>query len=87
VPTFADRGVWQNPMTVNLSFLDRSYYFLFQVAPHLSSKYNNDSNFNIYFKQYCKILSEVILAAKELHYIRIIVKSDDKIRSTWKVIN
>jgi hypothetical protein len=26
------------PTVVNLSFLDRSRYFLFQVAPHLSSR-------------------------------------------------
>jgi hypothetical protein len=42
VPTFADRGVSRGqlggkPNTVNLSFLDRSRYFTFQVAPHLSS--------------------------------------------------
>jgi hypothetical protein len=28
--------VWQNPTAVNLSFLDQSSYFFFQVAPHLS---------------------------------------------------
>jgi hypothetical protein len=41
VPNFADRGVSRgqrggSPTAVNLSFLDRSRYFLFQVAPHLS---------------------------------------------------
>jgi hypothetical protein len=43
VPTFADRGVSRGQsggsLTVfNLSFLDRSRYFFFQVAPHLSSQ-------------------------------------------------
>jgi hypothetical protein len=43
VPTFADRGVSRgqqsgNPMAINLSFLDQSCYFLFQVAPHFSSQ-------------------------------------------------
>jgi hypothetical protein len=43
VPTFVDRGVSRGqqdrtPMVVNLSFLDRSRYFLFQVAPHLCSR-------------------------------------------------
>jgi hypothetical protein len=43
VPTFADRGVTRgqrgrSPMVVNLSFLDWSRYFFFQVAPHLSSR-------------------------------------------------
>jgi hypothetical protein len=43
VPTFADRGVSRgqpggSPTAVNLSFLDRSRYFSFQLAPHLSSQ-------------------------------------------------
>jgi hypothetical protein len=43
VPTFADRGVscgqrGGSHTVVNLSFLDRSRYFFFQVAPHLSSR-------------------------------------------------
>jgi hypothetical protein len=42
VPTFADRGVscgqrGRTPTAINLSFLDWSCYFFFQVAPHLSS--------------------------------------------------
>jgi hypothetical protein len=43
VPTFMDRGVSRgqrggSPTVVILSFLDRSRYFFFQVAPHLSSR-------------------------------------------------
>jgi transposase InsO family protein len=43
VPTFADRGVSRGqrgglPTVLNLSFLDRSRYFFFQIAPHLSSQ-------------------------------------------------
>jgi hypothetical protein len=43
VPTFADRGVsfsehGRAHTAVNLSFLDLSRYFFFQVAPHLSSQ-------------------------------------------------
>jgi hypothetical protein len=42
-PTFADRGVslgqrGGSPTVVNRSFLDRSRYFLLQVAPHLCSR-------------------------------------------------
>jgi hypothetical protein len=42
VSTFVDRGVSRgqrggSPTVVNLSFLDRSRYFFFQVAPHLFS--------------------------------------------------
>jgi hypothetical protein len=44
VLTFADRGVSRGQRggtrtAVNLSFLDRSRYFLFQVAPHLSAQW------------------------------------------------
>jgi hypothetical protein len=43
VLTFVDISVSRghrggSPSTVNLSCLDRSPYFLFQVAPHLSSR-------------------------------------------------
>jgi hypothetical protein len=43
VPTFVVRGVshgqcGRSPTVVNLSFLDQSHYFFFQVAPHLSSQ-------------------------------------------------
>jgi hypothetical protein len=43
VPTFADRGVSRgqcggSPTVVNLSFLDRSRYFFFQVVPHLPAR-------------------------------------------------
>jgi hypothetical protein len=42
VPTFVDRGVSRGQrggtsMTINLTFLYRSHYFFFQVAPHLCS--------------------------------------------------
>jgi hypothetical protein len=43
VPIYADTEVsggqcGGSPTVVNLSFLDRSLYFFFQVAPHLSSQ-------------------------------------------------
>jgi hypothetical protein len=53
----------------------------------LLSKHSNDLNLKIYFKQYCKILTKVISAAKKLHYNRIIAQSSNKMRSTWKIIN
>jgi hypothetical protein len=43
VPTFADRGMSRGQRggtltAINLTFLDRSRYFLFQLAPHSSSR-------------------------------------------------
>jgi hypothetical protein len=50
-------------------------------------RHSNDVNLKIYLKQYSKILSKVILAAKKLHYNSIISNSDNKMKSTWKIIN
>lgn len=47
----------------------------------------DDLNLKIYYKQYCKVLSKVIIAAKKLHYNKIISKSNNKMRSTWEIIN
>jgi hypothetical protein len=48
---------------------------------------NNDANLKAYYKRYCKILSNVILLAKKLHYNRIILNSNNKMATTWKIIN
>jgi hypothetical protein len=53
----------------------------------LLCRQSNDLNLKIYYKQYCKILSKVILAAKKLYYNKIIINSNNKMRSTWKIIN
>ena len=41
----------------------------------------------MYYKIYCNILSKVILAAKCMHFNKIIQNSENKIKSTWKIIN
>jgi hypothetical protein len=48
---------------------------------------NNDANLNIYYKRYCKILSNIILSAKKLHYNRLILNSNNKMATAWKIIN
>jgi hypothetical protein len=40
----------------------------------------------MYYKKYCKILSKVVLAAKRMHFNKIIQNSENKIKSTWKII-
>jgi hypothetical protein len=42
---------------------------------------------NEYYKQYCKILVRLIIAAKKAHYNRMILKSNNKMKSTWRIIN
>jgi hypothetical protein len=39
------------------------------------------------YKQYCRILVRVITAAKQAHYNRMILKSNNKMKSTWRIIN
>jgi hypothetical protein len=48
----------------------------------LLCRYNRDPNLKIYYKQYCRILTRVISVAK-----RMILKSNNKVKSTWRIIN
>ena len=54
---------------------------------HLCRLNNNDAHLVDYYKKYCKTLSNVILTAKKLHYNRLILNSNNKIATTWKIIN
>jgi hypothetical protein len=40
-----------------------------------------------YYKRYCTILSKVILKTKKLYYKQAIEKSNNKIKTTWCIIN
>jgi hypothetical protein len=53
----------------------------------LLCRLNNNQNLKNYKKKYCKILSKVILAAKHMHFNAITHNSENKIKSTWKIIN
>ena len=48
---------------------------------------NNNVNLKIYYKWYCKVLLKVILAAKILHYNTFMLNSNNKMKSTLKLIN
>ena len=52
----------------------------------LLCRHSNDPNLKTYYKRYCNLLSNVIISEKE-HYYRIILKSKNKIITTWKIIN
>jgi hypothetical protein len=49
-------------------------------------KISNDPNVKYYFKTYSKILSNIIMAAKKLHYDKLISNSNNKIKATWNII-
>jgi len=50
-------------------------------------RHNKDENLKTYYKKYCKVLTNVILSAKKLHYNRLILNSNNKMATTWKIIN
>jgi len=47
---------------------------------------SNDNNLKLYYKQYCKILSKVIRAAKKLHYDKMILNSKNKMETTGRLL-
>jgi hypothetical protein len=49
-------------------------------------KTNNDPNLKLYFKADSKMLSNVIRAAKILHYNGFIMNSNNKTKTTWNII-
>jgi len=49
--------------------------------------HSNDLNLKTYCKKYCKLLSIVILSAKKIYHNIIIPNSNNKMITTWKVIN
>jgi hypothetical protein len=53
----------------------------------LLCRYNRDPNLKTYYKQYCRMLTRIISAAKRAHYNRMILKSNNKVKSTWRIIN
>jgi hypothetical protein len=53
----------------------------------LLCRHSNDPNPKTYYKKYCRLLSKVILSAKKLHYNRIILSSNNKMSTTWEIIN
>jgi len=42
--------------------------------------------FSSYYKTYCKILTEVIKTAKELHYNKLITNSNNRVKTTWNIV-
>ena len=48
---------------------------------------SNDSGIKNYYKRYCKILAEVIKFAKKTYYNNLLIKSTNKTKTTWNIIN
>ena len=54
---------------------------------YILNKYTHNQQTKTYYKKYCAILSKVILEAKKMHHKQAIEKSNNKIKTTWHIIN
>jgi hypothetical protein len=52
----------------------------------LSLRYSNDPNLPNYYKNYCKILTNVIKMAKKNYYNRVLDHSNNKVKTAWNII-
>jgi hypothetical protein len=52
----------------------------------LASRDSNDPRIKSHYKMYCKILSEVFKEAKQDNYNSQILKSNNKIKTTWGIV-
>jgi hypothetical protein len=53
---------------------------------YILSREMKDANLTLYYKQYCKILTKVILTAKKLYYDSKIANSNNKMKTTWEIL-
>ena len=53
---------------------------------YLLNRESNDPNLEIYYKNYCKILSKVTTSAKKMYYNNILANSTSKPKTTWNII-
>jgi hypothetical protein len=53
---------------------------------YLKLRQDNDPNLKLYYRRYCKILSKVTNEAKKVYYDNVILKSKNKIKTTWSII-
>ena len=53
---------------------------------HTSYREINDTNLKLQYKRYCKILTNVIKTAQQMYYDKLISKSNNKTKTTWKII-
>ena len=53
---------------------------------YLICRSTKDSTLKSYYKTYCRILSEVIKMAKKLHYNKLIINSNNKVKTIWDIV-
>ncbi|PNF20902.1 hypothetical protein B7P43_G11183 [Cryptotermes secundus] len=75
--TRTNSNLWITPGISNSCKHKRDLYLIYRSS--------NDEAFKRYYRQYCKILKNVIREAKKKHYSRQISKSSNKIRTIWNI--
>jgi hypothetical protein len=53
---------------------------------YLTYRNNNDPNFKEYYKKYCRTLAMVIMSTKKFYCTKLLLKSNNKPKSTWNVV-
>ena len=70
-------NLWITPGISNSCKHKRDLYLIYRSS--------SDEAFKRYYRQYCKILKNVIREAKKKHYSRQILKSSNKMRTIWNI--
>jgi hypothetical protein len=53
---------------------------------YLTSRDSNDPRLKCHYKLYCKVFSNLILEAKRNKYNNQILRSNNKIKTTWEIV-
>lgn len=53
---------------------------------YLKLRQNNDPDLKLYYRRYCNVLAKVIREAKKAYYDNALLKSRNKIKTTWSII-
>ena len=53
---------------------------------YLSYKENNNPKLKKHYKEYCKLLTKVIILAKKSYYNTKLINSTNKAKTTWNII-
>jgi hypothetical protein len=53
---------------------------------YLTYRNSNDRNFKEYYKKYCQTLARVIVTAKKCYYNKLLLKSNNKTKTTWSIV-
>ena len=53
---------------------------------YLLCRDTKNPNLRNYYKKYCRILTEVTKTAKKLHYNKLIINSNNKVKTMWNTV-